>query len=46
MSTKVKLLCAMHPKYKGSLEPKTDCIICWKIYATNLRLQLEKAKND
>jgi hypothetical protein len=43
MST-VKLQCDNHPKYTGINIPREECIICWKIYATNLKLQIKKLK--
>ena len=37
----VILMCKDHKKYKAVHPPKTDCIVCWEIYATRL-YQLNK----
>jgi len=41
---RVELVCSKHPKYRGVHAPKTDCIICWKIYAANLYEKLQELK--
>jgi len=41
----IQLVCGNHPKYKGVSTPKVDCITCWKIYATNLKLKLKKVQS-
>ena len=43
--TKPTLVCSEHPRYTGKYEPRAECLICWKIYATNLKLQLQKVKD-
>lgn len=34
----VILTCKDHDGYKAIYPPKTDCIACWKIYSTRMRL--------
>ena len=43
---KVTINCSVHPEYKGLREPKTECIICWKIYASRLRIKMKELEND
>ena len=33
----VIMVCKTHKKYKATYPPKTDCLVCWKIYATRMR---------
>lgn len=42
---KVKLQCSAHESYQGLAAPRGDCVTCWKIYATRLKMKL-KEKND
>ena len=41
---KVELKCIDHPKYAGTRIPRVECIVCWKIYAANLRIKLKAVK--
>lgn len=34
----VSMTCKDHVTYNAIYPPKTDCIVCWKIYATRMRL--------
>lgn len=36
--TQVLMVCKDHESYKAIYPPKNDCISCWKIYATRMRL--------
>lgn len=40
----VIMACRNHKDYKAIYPPKTDCLICWKIYATNLQLKVKMLK--
>jgi len=42
----VLMLCDDHPRYKSNFPPKTKCPICWKIYATKLRLSIKTLKQE
>ena len=44
MSNNTKIECCTHSKYNGRSAPKTDCICCWKIYATKLKLTNTKLR--
>lgn len=32
------MTCKDHEEYTAIYPPETDCIACWKIYATHMRL--------
>jgi hypothetical protein len=34
--------CHEHPRYRGNNPPKSDCIICWKLYSAILEDTIEK----
>lgn len=42
----VAMVCKDHEDYRGSYPPKTDCLVCWKIYAARLRFTVKMLKND
>ena len=43
-SSYILMTCEDHKDYKAIYPPKVNCLICWKIYATRLRLQVKALK--
>lgn len=42
--TSISMKCKDHVNYNAIYPPKTDCIVCWKIYATNMRIKNKELK--
>ena len=40
----VIIVCKDHEDYRAIYPPKTDCLVCWKIYATRMRLMVKTLK--
>ena len=40
----VIILCEKHESYRAVYPPKTDCLICWKIYATRMHSKVKTLK--
>ena len=40
----VIMVCKEHENYKAIYPPKTDCLVCWKIYATRMCLTVKALK--
>ena len=40
----VTLVCKDHEEYKAVYPPKTDCLVCWKIYANRMRRMVKLIK--
>ena len=40
----VVMVCKDHPNYRAVYPPKTDCIICWKIYTTRMKSIIKDLK--
>lgn len=38
------MTCETHENYKATYAPKTDCLVCWKIYATRMSLIIKALK--
>lgn len=42
----VMMVCEDHKNYRAIYPPKTDCVVCWKIYATRMRLIVKALKME
>lgn len=40
----VIMVCEDHKNYKATYPPGTDCLVCWKIYATRMCLEVKRLK--
>ena len=40
----IVVVCEDHREYEAIYPPKNDCIICWKIYATRMKLANRKLR--
>ena len=40
----VIMVCKDHEDYQAIYPPKTSCLVCWKIYATRMRLMVKALK--
>ena len=40
----IVMVCKDHEDYRAIYPPKRDCLICWKIYATRMRLIVKELK--
>jgi len=40
----VLMVCKDHEDYRAIYPPKHECLICWKIYATRMRLMVKELK--
>lgn len=38
--------CKEHPRYKGVLAPRVDCLPCWKFYAIEMRREKRQVERE